>query len=446
MLSGIYCLIKKRESLLNLLKMVHGKLLIISLLATFMVFFNCQKSGKENEFPNAINIQLKNPIKLKRQNAPVKLKIAQIKEKDPNFNPSSFIIVYKGRELAYQLIDANDDAKNDIIFITPDLEFESQGAIQIRYTDKDVKQPEYTPETQALVAHKVDYEYKDGKYMGGYFKDFQYVRVPDRHRDHDAYFRFEGPGWESEMIAYRLYLDQRNTIDIFGKKTGELVLQKIGVNDLTGQDDSYHNMQDWGMDILKVGPSLGIGTIAGWHNNEVHKVSQTDSVTCEIIENGPLQSTVKLNYYGWQLGENSYNLESRLSIASGSRLTHHEVAFEDEYPSRLCTGLVKHPAASTVKGENLNGAKWNYFATWGKQDIEGRRLGMVIFYRNDDLVKLTEDENSHILIFRNDVANLDYYFGAVWELEPEGIKTEAEFEKYLKTTVKKLSAPVEVIY
>jgi hypothetical protein len=447
MLSGISRLIKKAAKVLHSLIRNHQKLfIIIGLLTILMVCINCQKKGGEDKFPNEINIQLKNPIDLQRLDSPVKLQIAQIKEKDPNFNPSSFIILHKGSELAHQLIDANNDAKNDIIFITPPLEPGSQIAIQIRYTDKAIEQPKYTPETQALVAHKVDYEYKEGRYRGGHFKEFKYVWVPDRHRDHDAYFRFEGPGWESEEIAYRLYLDQRNTIDIFGKKTKELVLQKIGVHDLTGQDDSYHSMQEWGMDILKVGPSLGIGTIAGWLNNDVHKVSQTDSVTCEIVENGPLQSAVKLNYYGWQLGANSYNLESRLSIASGSRLTHHEVAFEDEYPSRLCTGLVKHPAASSVKGKNLNGAKWNYFATWGKQDIEGRRLGMVIFYRNDDLVKITEDDNSHILIFRNDQSNLDYYFGAAWELEPEGIKTKAQFKKYLKATVKKLSTPVEVNY
>src|SRR5690606_41170855 len=71
---------------------------------------------------------------------------------------------------------------------------------------------------------------------------------------HDALpilIRYDGPGIESDKVAYRIYLDERNGFDIFGKKTPDLVLQDVGLDGF----ESYHHPAPWGMDILKVGAS-----------------------------------------------------------------------------------------------------------------------------------------------------------------------------------------------
>jgi len=77
---------------------------------------------------------------------------------------------------------------------------------------------------------KVDYDFKNGKYLGGRFQNFSRVRIPDDHTDHNALFKYEGPGWESDKVGYRLYIDWRNRIDIFGKQTNDLVLSNVGIN------------------------------------------------------------------------------------------------------------------------------------------------------------------------------------------------------------------------
>lgn len=38
-------------------------------------------------------------------------------------------------------------------------------------------------------------------------------------RDHAYYIKYERPGLESDKVGYRFYFDQRNAIDVFGKKT-----------------------------------------------------------------------------------------------------------------------------------------------------------------------------------------------------------------------------------
>ena len=53
----------------------------------------------------------------------------------------------------------------------------------------------------------------------------QRLRTPYTRRT-DARFekRYEGPGWESEETAWRIYFDKRNAIDIYGKRRPGLYL------------------------------------------------------------------------------------------------------------------------------------------------------------------------------------------------------------------------------
>jgi len=68
----------------------------------------------------------------------------------------------------------------------------------------------------------------------------------------------EGPAWENDKVGFRLYFDVRNGKDIWGKRTARMVLDSVG----TKVEPSYHELHDWGMDILHAGKSLGAGALA----------------------------------------------------------------------------------------------------------------------------------------------------------------------------------------
>ena len=61
--------------------------------------------------------------------------------------------------------------------------------------------------TNAEISVKEGGKWNDRKYEGGTFKNVQSLDLDPRHTDHSFDIRFEGPGWESNKIAYRLYLD-----------------------------------------------------------------------------------------------------------------------------------------------------------------------------------------------------------------------------------------------
>ncbi len=81
---------------------------------------------------------------------------------------------------------------------------------------------------------------------------------------------------------------------------------------------SYHELSDWGMDLLKVGKTLGLGSIGKFRNDTLHRFRVVDSVTCQIVKNGLLESAISTNYYGWADGGNRTDLMSAISIQAAS--------------------------------------------------------------------------------------------------------------------------------
>ncbi len=425
------------------------KILIkVSLISLIFFLIGCSKSSKENQifnadYPEQFQLLVSNPLDSLRKDVAVQLDVNSIKEKYPDFNPLAFIVLNEGNELPSQPEDINGDSSPDRIVFLTNLNPGEKQNLTVRYAKVGIKKREYTKRTQAVLGKKVGYKLVKGEYTGGRFEDVDSVKVPANHVAHDALYRIEGPGWESDLIAYRFYLDSRNRNDIFGKKVHELVLQKVGVNDLVSNSkESYTKMLDWGMDIFKVGESLGIGSIGMWQDNKVYTVSKTDSVICIIAADGPIRSGVFTKYYGWQVGKEKYNLLSNLSISAGSRLTKVDLDLSGG-EANFCTGLAKHENCVFMKSVNKN-SEWGYIALYGKQSLSGDNLGISVFYKNPDLIKTTEDKDSYIVVLKPTNSRLQYYFAGAWEEEPNGIKNKDEFQSYLNKTVEDLNNPVEV--
>jgi hypothetical protein len=310
---------------------------------------------------------------------------------------------------------------------------------KIIYLKENQNKKEFNRRVHAEISEKVGYKLINGVYTGGKFVSVKKTKTPFGHKDHNLYYKCEGPCWESEKIAYRFYLDQRNATDIFGKKTKEIVLPNVGHTYNKSGNEMYHEMADWGMDIFKVGNSLGIGSFAAYVNNNIEMVSETDSVICTIENDGPIYASVNTKYYGWQIGNNKINLESNLSIIAGSRLTKSENKVTSN-GGLFCTGLVKHSGTELIKSDS-NG-EWNYIATWGKQTTIKNNLGIAVIFNKNSAGKLTEDKLNYIIPLKPKNGIIQYYFAACWEQEPDGIKTKKEFINYLNDEIKKLNYPV----
>lgn len=309
-----------------------------------------------------------------------------------------------------------------------------------KQTANDSKAGNTSMAPYAEISIKEGGEWQDGgaghlEYAGGSFTNVDSMTVPEQHTDHTWFIRYEGPGWENQQIGYRLYLDWRNAIDIFGKKVDTLALANVGKDGF----DSYHEMAGWGMDILKVGNALGIGGFGRYADGTVFHFNEVEQTSVQV-ENSDDKASVNIQYDGWETAGTKVDLQSTLSIFPEGRHTKADFKFSESIDG-FCTGIVDH-GLPLIKAEASN---WGYIATYGAQTLvnDTDKLGMAVFYKLDEVSEVTKGEEDHLLVF-HPAKELSYYFLGAWEQEPEGITNQADFENYLEILLMKLEEEGEL--
>ena len=416
------------------------QLVYLCFMAAFVLILFPEKGFSQDgdeQYSLSFKLTVSNPLDMARKDALIFIPEGKILKGNKDFNPDAFIVTVNEVEVPSQYNQKDSDYAG--IVLVMDFKAKESFDLAVKYKKKGKVSHQYTKRTQAEISHKINGSFKDKKYIGGEFANIDSLRVPDEHTDHSNYIRYEGPGWESDKVGYRFYMDWRNAVDVFGKKTNEMVLQDVGQDGFS----SYHEIAPWGMDVMKVGESLGIGSIAYFEDGKARRVDEVDSIIVKITENGPVFSSITTQYFGWDVA-GGLDLESHISIHAGSRLTHQQVHFMDG-SANLCTGIGKDKKAEVF---NKKGDKnsWGYLATYGTQSLNNDKLGVAIFFAPQDFIEFTEDEHSHIVRIKENNNAVEYYYAAAWELEPEGIKDEAAFIAYVNKTAKELSQPVTVSF
>ncbi|MEN2398837.1 DUF4861 family protein [Flavobacterium sp. MC2016-06] len=287
--------------------------------------------------------------------------------------------------------------------------------------------------TYAEISSKTDGKWEGRKYIGGtVFKNVDRLKLAPEHTDHSFDIRYEGPGWENNRIGYRLYLDWRNAIDIFGKKTTENILPKVGQDNF----DSYHEMSDWGADILKAGKAIGIGSIDRYLNKEKLHFREVDS-TIAYVNNTTKESTVKVDYFGWKTASDKINFTSFLTIKPDELYTQHTIKASKAIQG-ICTGIAKQKEGEFLKKESKN-KKWAYIATYGKQSLVPDNLGMAIFYEVSTVASVEDTDLDYLLVFKPTTKATSFYLMGAWEQEANGIKNKEDFLKYLEAKLEVLN-------
>ncbi|NJW52099.1 DUF4861 family protein [Salinimicrobium oceani] len=291
---------------------------------------------------------------------------------------------------------------------------------------------EVAQKTYAEISVKTGGQWEGREYVGGTFENVEELTLPAEHTDHSYYIKYEGSGWENAQVGYRLYLDWRNAIDVFGKKTDTMVLAAVGQDGF----DSYHEAAPWGMDILKAGKSLGIGSYGRFMNDTVAHFRSVGNTYAQI-SNAEASSEVKIEYTDWVTGNDTVDLVSTLTIFPEGRYTKATLDLSEPLAG-LTTGIVKAENIELLQKQS-EGGEWAYIATYGAQTLvnEEDKLGMALFYKPEEVKEVKEGPHDHLVIFHETADPVTYYFLAAWEQEPGGITTKdaflAELDEHLNT-------------
>ena len=257
--------------------------------------------------------------------------------------------------------------------------------------------------------------------------------VPKSHKVGDKIFPYEGIGWENEIIGYRLYLDERAVTDVFGKRMPGIILDKIDYR------SKYHDLAEWGLDVQKVGPSLGIGGLGLYRGDSLERFGNKGEISAKVLREQGDEVSFKVTHSNVPLATGDLgNVDTTYSLESGSPLTW--VSVKSNLPkATLASGLVKSPKVKRIRNSNtVKKGEWRYIATWGdKQSEAGDGLGAVLFYRDGDARLMPSVKDSFPIRFNT--SNPTYAFAAVWEQGPMGISSEESFIAWVDMQQQKLN-------
>lgn len=359
--------------------------------------------------------------------------IVEIPVKDLKLSLGNYIALINNRSVPVEVIT---DIKGTVKAIIPIEKMQANEELVIQLQKGLV--PDYPKRTYAELSHKINRPYYNSKQDSLFsWAKPNYITLPGDFRDHSYYIKYEGPGWENDKVAFRFYLDNRNAIDVFGKKTSDIILPAVGIDDF----EKYHHMSDWGMDNLKVGKALGLGSIAVWDGEKAVRVEKKDSMVCYIPADGKIRSQVKTIYYGWDAANGTKcDLSSLISIDAGSRASHMELLIDKEIDN-ITTGIIKSKKAELLVSNDKN-SKWSYIATFGQQSLNNDMQGLVVFAPTAQIKQITEDTLNHIMVFTPQNGYVEYYFMPTWELDKEPVRTKEDLQRCIDEVLNRLNSPV----
>ena len=396
-------------------------------------------------------LELTNEMEQARKDAPVVLTRAEVKKLVGEIPTAKLPVVTDeaGITIASQLDDLDRDGNWDELAFVCDFTANEVKKLKVNFVEVD-KAAKFTMRTNVRlgIGNK-----EDG------FKGVDQAVSPKGFVGIPLSYQAESVSWETDKMGFRDYFDCRKAKDLFGKLTPEMIMDKIG----THESGSYHELSDWGMDVLHVGPSLGSGGLAMFHNDSLYRLGSTDKFEFQLITRGPVRSIFELKSSGWHVDGKTLNAVETITVWAGKYWFQSDVlvsGLSDE--AELATGIVtsylkeKKPFSFTANKE------FTAVATHDIQSLNKDYLAMGILLATDSKVStgdapLLSDEiikgsrynqpvgQTHFVtqkISNNKAAT--HYFFAAWELENKKWAEQENFEKLMKTQAEEISSPVAV--
>lgn len=288
--------------------------------------------------------------------------------------------------------------------------------------------PKATAKTQALLStQSFDFDIEDPNKISGDYIQHKKITVPSNLTAQNKWLMFEGPVLENDLVAYRYYADSRHRFDIYGKKVSDLVMDTVSWD--------YHNIMDWGSDILKVGNSLGLGSPAIWYQDSLYTLSVCEEKTIEILQSNSTKSTIRTTFKNLNIDDNIMDVVQDWSIEVGKPWSEvHLNVTNGELPKTMsfATGIVKH-LSEIIQGETDGHF---YAMNWGIQSFHDQQLGMAVLANKQYQPRHIDNKLSHAYAFRPGLKEVRYRFLSAWEEDMNGVKDVNGFKKLVEESTK----------
>ena len=384
-----------------------------------------------------LNVSVKNNATTNRDAVPVVIDL-----KTQTTPVKSALVTLNGVETACQLDDLDGDGTYDELCFITSLKKKEEKTFVVSLS-KEGAPKEYPAKVYAerLISNKkVKSSNKHDLYISSL--------TVDNGTNPYWMLHHHGPAFENEMVAYRIYFDHRQTVDIYGKYKQGLELKHTQF-----YPDKEQKAQGYGDDVLWVGQTFGLGTLRGWDGNAPQMLTDVEHRTLNLVARGPLRTIVEVIDDGWKAPcpttKERISMNTRYTLYAGKRDCEVSISFNKPVPSHnFATGIIN--VKNSVEHSNGKGLRGCWGTDWpvSEKDSAGHKretVGLGIYIPQKNVVKeLTANKDNYPFVVGNINRQFTYHITFCSDNETWGFHSAKEWFAYLDGWKKELESPVTV--
>ena len=345
--------------------------------------------------------------------------------------------VYDGkREIPSQLDDLNGDSRADELAFVITFAPREQKELVIVYSDRPSKPNRYPARVHAQMFLKEGTKAEP--------RNVPMTRISAGEDNMYNRLHHHGPAFESEKIAYRIYFDRKQTVDIYGKKREGLELAET-----LWYPTDEQLARGMGDDVLRVFGSVGVGALKGWDEikgQAVH-IEPMEKREARIVAGGPIRTVVDMEVEGWLYQGRKIGMNTRYILYAGHRDVRVENTLHGDLRNLVfCTGVMKMKKETNYIDGRGTAATWGTdFPVDDTVKFARQTVGLAVSIAPEYVKEQRDDSLNRLYLLLPDAnREIKYNIMAAAEKEEFGYKTAEEFFGHVREWADEERKPARV--
>lgn len=382
--------------------------------------------GQEKE----IEVIVENPWNAEKIDEPVVIDLSSL---GAGFTVKSATVFDGTNEIPSQLDDMNGDTRADELAFVINLPASGKKTLNVILSS--LKSDKTYP--ARVYAEMLFRTSKKNKYAKGY------AIYADGASDTYNVQHHHGAAFESELVAYRIYFNEKQTTDLYGKFHKGLELEE---SQFYPTDEQLK--RGFGDDVIKVNSSCGAGTLRGWDGTQSTLIKPVAVRGQRILASGPVRTIVDAEVKGWQYQNKELNMINRYTLYAGHRDAQVDVLFDAPLDKEVfCTGVQNITGHADMFSDH-NGLVASWGTDWPVNDTvkyKKETVGLATYIPKKYVVKETSDkENFLYTISAPGKSSFRYYTSFTSCKETFGYPDKEKWFAYVQEWKKALEQPVKI--
>lgn len=382
----------------------------------------------------SLTVSITNPSNHARTDAPVVLSLAK------HGTVRSVLVSVNGKEIPSQLDDLNKDGRYDELAFTLDLAKKETRKARIVLFGTG-RPRTYKPRTFAEIVMRntsVQEKNKHNIYLSA-------INVEKATENQYTLLHHHGVAFESELVGLRIYFDNRQTVDLYGKYRKQLEIEQTQF-----YPSKEQKANGFGDDILWVGNTFGLGAMRGWNGTEPTMITDVENRCQRVVAKGPVRTIVEVEDNQWTIDPNKQpvNMIIRYTLYAGHRDIAVNVRFSRPVGDfEFSTGIIN------VKNSTEFSDKAGLRGCWGRdwpggkpqEGLKEETVGLGIWIPTRYISsERPANKDNYGYVVRTTTDRLNYAIAFNSDNEEFGMHSEKDWYNWLKTWKSDLQTPLVI--